>query len=116
MSGFASSVLQALKASRRGGHIVLFGLAAGDLSIPSFEEFITAGKRIHAIVGRRIFSTWEMSKQLLEDRQNGIQDKIWDIILNKGQGTILPLTEFTPERFETNLSAHPKTLVSITKA
>lgn len=115
MSGFASSVLQAMKASRRGGQVVLFGLAAGDLTLPSFEEFITAGKRIHAVVGRRVFSTWEITRQLLEDKGNGIQDKIWEELLNRGQGTIMPLKEFNPDRFEKNLTEHPKTLLSIAK-
>jgi threonine 3-dehydrogenase len=115
MSGFPSSLLAAIKASRRGGHIVLFGLSSGDLLIPHFEELITAGKRVHAIVGRRVFGTWEITKQLLEDKTNGIQDQVWKHILEEGNGTIMALTEFTPERFEKNLSEHPKTLVSIHK-
>jgi len=115
MSGFSTSVLQAVKASRRGGHIVLFGLSSGDLTIPAFETMITAGKRIHSIVGRRVFSTWDITKQLLENSSNGIQDKIWKVILEEGKGTILPLQEFTPARFEENLSKYPKTLVSMGK-
>ena len=115
MSGFPSSLLTAIKGSRRGGHIALFGLSSGDLVIPRFEELITAGKRVHAIVGRRVFGTWEITKQLLEDKANGIQDQVWKHILEEGKGTILPLTEFTPERFEHNLSEHPKTLVAINK-
>ncbi len=113
MSGFPASVVQAIKGSRRGGHIVLFGLSSGDLTIPQFEHLITAGKRIHSIVGRRVFSTWEITKQLLENSANGIQDKIWKVILEQGKGTILPLEEFTPARFEENLTKFPKTLVAI---
>jgi threonine 3-dehydrogenase len=115
MSGFPSSLLQAIKGARRGGHIVLFGLSSGDLTIPQFEDIITAGKRIHSVVGRRVFSTWEITKQLLEDKSNGIQDKVWKHVLEEGQGTILPLAEFTQERFEKNLLEHPKTLVQISK-
>jgi threonine 3-dehydrogenase len=113
MSGFPSSLVQSIAAARRGGNIVLFGLSTGDVTIPQFENLITAGKRIHSIVGRRVFSTWEITKQLLEDKQNGIQDAVWKHILEEGQGTILPLSEFTPDRFEKNLSEHPKTLVKI---
>lgn len=113
MSGFPSSLLQAISAARRGGHIVLFGLSSGDLTIPQFENIITAGKRIHSVVGRRIFSTWDITRQLLEDRANGIQDQVWKHVLEEGKGTILPLTEFTKDRFEKNLLEHPKTLVQI---
>jgi threonine 3-dehydrogenase len=112
MSGFPSSLLQAIKGARRGGHIALFGLSSGDLTIPNFEDLITSGKRLHAIVGRRVFSTWEITKQLLEEN-NGIQDQIWKHVLDEGQGTILPLNEFTKDRFEKNLLEHPKTLVQI---
>jgi threonine 3-dehydrogenase len=115
MSGFPSSLLQAIKGARRGGHIVLFGLSSGDLTIPQFEDIITAGKRIHSVVGRRVFATWEITKQLLEDKSNGIQDKVWKHVLEEGKGTILPLAEFTQERFEKNLTEYPKTLVQISK-
>jgi len=113
MSGFPSSLLQAIRAARRGGHIVLFGLSSGDLTIPQFEEIITAGKRLHSVVGRRVFATWELTQKLLEDKANGIQDQIWKHVLEEGRGTILPLAEFTKDRFEKNLSEHPKTLVKI---
>jgi threonine 3-dehydrogenase len=115
MSGFPSSLLQAIRGARRGGHIVLFGLSSGDLTIPQFEDIITAGKRLHSVVGRRCFSTWEITKQLLEDKSNGIQDQVWKQILEEGKGTILPLAEFTQERFEKNLLEHPKTLIQIGK-
>lgn len=113
MSGFPSSLQQAIKGARRGGHVALFGLSSGDVTIPQFEELITAGKRLHAIVGRRCFATWEITKQLLEDKGNGIQEQVWKHVLEEGKGTILPLNEFTPERFEKNLTEHPKTLVKI---
>ena len=113
MSGFPSSLQQAIQGARRGGHVVLFGLSSGDVTIPRFEELITAGKRIHAVVGRRCFSTWEITKQLLEDKANGIQEQVWKHVLEEGKGTILPLAEFAAERFEKNLTEHPKTLVKI---
>lgn len=115
MSGFPSSLVQAIRGARRGGHICLFGLSSGDLTIPQFEDVITAGKRLHSIVGRRVFSTWEITRQVLEDRTNGIQDQVWKHVLEEGRGTILPLEEFTHDRFEKNLLEHPKTLVQIGK-
>ena len=113
MSGFSSSVVQAIQAAGHGGAIVLFGLASGDLIIPNFEEFIIRGKRIYSVVGRRVFDTWDTSKKLLEDRSNGIQDKIWEVILERGQGTLLSLKDFDAKKFEDNLSLYSKTLVRI---
>lgn len=115
MSGFPSSVIQAVRSAARGGHIVLFGLSSGDLMIPQFEEVITSGKRLHAVVGRRVFSTWEITKKLLEDRTNGIQEMVWKVILESGKGTILPLQEFTKEKMEAALLRHPKLLIEINK-
>ena len=115
MSGYPSSLLQAIKGSRRGGHVVLFGLSSGDLTIPQFEDLITAGKRLHAVVGRRVFSTWEITRQLLEDKSNGIQDKVWKEIMSEGKGSILPLSEFNKDAFEKAMNEHPKNLVQISK-
>lgn len=113
MSGFPSSVVQAIQAAGHGGSIVLFGLASGDLVIPSFEEFIIRGKRIYSVVGRRIFDTWDITKRLLEDKSNGIQEKIWDVILERGQGTVLSLSEFNAAKFEDNIKRYSKTLLKI---
>lgn len=113
MSGFPSSLVHAIQASGHGGGIVLFGLASGDLVIPHFEDFIIKGKRIFSVVGRRIPETWETTKTLLEDRSNGIQDKIWNVILERGQGTMLDLNNFNAAQFESNLSRYSKTLIRI---
>jgi threonine 3-dehydrogenase len=115
MSGFPSSLIQAIRAARRGGNICLFGLSSGDLTIPQFEDIITAGKRIHSIVGRRCFSTWEITQQILENKANGIQDLVWEHVLEKGQGTIMQLAEFDKDRFEKNLTEYPKTLVQVSR-
>ena len=113
MSGFPSSVVNAIQSAGHGGSIVLFGLASGDLKIPNFEEFIIRGKRIYSVVGRRIFDTWDTTKRLLEDKSNGIQDKIWDVILERGQGTMIALEDFDAAQFEENLGKYSKTLLKI---
>ena len=50
---------------------------------------------------------------MLSDKRNGIQDDIWNVILKKGEGTILPMADFTPELFETAMEKHPKILFKI---
>ena len=45
-------------------------------------------------VGRQIFGTWEITKKLLEDKSNGIQDAVWKVILNEGNGTMVDIRDW----------------------
>lgn len=108
MAGPSSSVNNAIDAVRRGGHVVLFGVKDGDLVIPNFSRLITRGITMHSIIGREIFKTWQISQRLLSDKANGIQDKIWDVVLNRGEGTMLSLDTFNPDQFERDMNEKPK--------
>jgi threonine 3-dehydrogenase len=108
MAGPASSINNAIDATRRGGHVVLFGVKDGDVTIPHFPRLIVRGLTLHAIIGRQIFETWQISQRLLSQRSNGIQDKVWDVILNGGQDTVLNLSQFEPAAFEQKMNEHPK--------
>jgi len=113
MAGPFSSVNNALDSARRGGHVILFGIKDGDLTIPSFSRIIVRGLTIHNVIGRRIFATWQISQRVLADMSNGIQEKIWNIILKKGQGTVIPFAEYDNDVFEKTLNAHPKVVFKI---
>ncbi len=63
------------------------------------------------MIGRRIFETWYITRNLLEDRTNGIQDKIAEVILGGGEEAVVHIDEFTPESFEKTLSEWPKPLI-----
>lgn len=108
MAGPPSSVNNAIDATRRGGQVVLFGIKDGDQTIPNFSRLIMRGITIHAVIGRRIFETWQIAQRVLSQKANGIQDKIWDVILEGGQGTIIPFEDFTPDKFEHQLEEHTK--------
>ena len=108
MAGPLSSVLSALNSARRGGHVILFGIKDGDFLIPSFSKIITKGLTLHGVIGRKIFETWKTSEEVLSDRSNGVQDKIWDVILKKGEGTIIPFENYKIENFEKSMQEHPK--------
>jgi threonine 3-dehydrogenase len=110
MAGPQSSINNAIDSVRRGGQVVLFGIKDGDLTIPNFSRVITRGVTIHSIIGREIFKTWQISQRVLSDRRNGIQDKIWDVILNKGTDTIIPFGDFDPDAFEQKMNEKPKIL------
>lgn len=108
MAGPQSSINNAIDSVRRGGHVVLFGVKDGDLTIPHFSRVITQGITFHGIIGREIFKTWQIAQRVLSDKSNGVQDKIWDVILKGGDDTVLPFQEFDPDHFEQKMSEKPK--------
>jgi len=111
MSGQPSSVNNAIACVRRGGDVILFGLKSGDQIIEGFDRVIVDGISLHSVVGRRIFETWHITRNLLENRDPNIHDKIWDVILNRGQGTITDLPDFNPSTFEERIKTHPKVVL-----
>ncbi len=113
MAGPPSSVNNAIDVTRRGGHVILFGIKDGDLTIPKFSRVIVRGLTFHNIIGRHIFGTWQIAQRVLADRTNGIQEKIWKVILKEGKGTIIPFSEFSKEAFEKALNTHPKVIFKI---
>lgn len=108
MAGYNSSINNTIEATRRGGHVILFGLKDGDISIPKFSRAIIRGLTFHGIIGREIFRTWQIAQRVLNDKTNGIQDAIWNVILKQGKGTIIPFKEFTKEGFEEAIQENPK--------
>ena len=111
MAGSNDSVNNALAITRSGGQVVLFGLKDGDFVISNFNKAIIRGLTLHGVIGRQIFQTWQTSQRMLSDKTNGIQDKIWHVILKEGVGTIIPLESYTKESFEQKMVQHPKILL-----
>ncbi|MBX2801349.1 MAG: zinc-binding dehydrogenase [Myxococcales bacterium] len=113
MSGFNSSLNSAIQITRRGGHVVLFGLKNGDAVITDFHRVIMNGLQLHGVVGRRIFQTWEMTRGLLENTSNGIQQAIWEVILNGGDQAIVDLQGFEPVAFEGVMERFTKPVIRV---
>ncbi len=114
MAGPAASLNNCILATRRGGHVIAFGIKDGDMTIPNFSpNVIVRGLTIHGVIGREIFKTWQISQRMLSDKTNGIQDAIWNVILKKGEGTILPMSEYSAEGFEAAMNKHPKILFKV---
>jgi threonine 3-dehydrogenase len=69
MSGAPSAVNQALRIARMGGSVSLLGIPTTEaVTIERFSrDLIFKGLTIHAIIGRRIFSTWDRMLELLAD-------------------------------------------------
>jgi threonine 3-dehydrogenase len=108
MAGAPSSVNNAISVVRRGGHVVLFGLKNGDATLQDFHRVIMNGQSLHGVVGRRLFQTWEITRSLLENPQNGIQDAIWKVILNEGRETIVDAATFDRAAFEGVMARYTK--------
>ena len=113
MAGFNSSFNNCLFATRRGGDMIAFGIKMGDFVLENYNRFIIRGITMHAVIGRRLPETWEMTQKLFADPKNKIQENIWNIILAQGKDTILSLKDYTKERFEEMMAKHPKILIEI---
>jgi threonine 3-dehydrogenase len=111
MAGYNSSVNNAIQSVRRGGDVVLFGLKGGRFTIQDFSRIIVRGISMHSVIGRRIFQTWEIGTNLLESKDNGVQDKIFDVILNKGKDTVIHIDDYDIKDFEKKILAHPKVII-----
>lgn len=111
MAGFNSSVNNAIQSTRRGGEVVFFGLKQGSFQIQAFDRVIVNGLTLHTVIGRRIFETWMMTRNLLEDRSNGIQQHVHETILGGGQETVVHIDDFEPDVFESRLNEWPKLLL-----
>lgn len=115
MAGPPSSINNAISAVRRGGQVVLFGIKDGNLTIPDYSRLVTRGITIHSVIGRRIFETWQISQRVLSKKSNGIQNQIWETILNSGSDTLIPLSSFNPRDFEEKMEKFPKIILSMDK-
>jgi threonine 3-dehydrogenase len=71
MSGAQSAIELAFKSVCRGGRITAFGLPSKKIEIDWANDLIFKGVRIHGIVGRQIFETWEIADRLL---RSGVVD------------------------------------------
>ncbi|MBI5428710.1 MAG: theronine dehydrogenase, partial [Nitrospinae bacterium] len=98
----------AIAATRAGGDVVLFGISSGDYTLSNFQDIVMYGKSLHSVVGRQVFQTWYVVSNLLQSKGHNLQDKIYEVILNRGEGTVFPFREFDPVAFEKAIKEHPK--------
>ena len=108
MSGSNQALNTAISSTRAGGDIILFGLSSGDYTLTNFQDIILYGKSMHSVVGRKVFQTWYIASNLLMSKGHSLQDKIYDVILNRGKNTILPFKNFDKTQFEEAITLHPK--------
>lgn len=66
MSGNPAAIALALKAVRNGGRVTAFGIPSTKVELDWANDVIFKGIRIHGIVGRKVFETWETMQKLLD--------------------------------------------------
>src|SRR3989344_5514267 len=94
MSGSNDALNSAIASVRRGGDVILFGLKHADFVLKDYNSLVMKGIALHAVAGRQIWKTWETTRNLLEHTSNGIQENLWNVLLKKGEGTILPFGDY----------------------
>jgi threonine 3-dehydrogenase len=67
MSGSYHAYEDAFNVLRMGGELSLLGLTSGSMSLDFSKNVIFPGRTIHGIIGRRVWSTWEMMTDLLRN-------------------------------------------------
>ncbi len=81
MSGADVALLQGLETVRPGGRVSLLGLHGGK-SVPiDIDYVIFKGLRIHAIIGRRMFETWQLVKGLMA--KNRFRERLQKIVTHQ---------------------------------
>jgi threonine 3-dehydrogenase len=76
MSGAPAAIAFAFKAVRNGGRISAFGIPPGDVSLDWANGLIFKGIRVHGIVGREIWDTWEKTDAFLRSGRIDIASTI----------------------------------------
>ena len=112
MSGVNAALNSAIRTTRRGGDVILFGVRDGPMTVEEYGRLVMNGIALHSVVGRQIFETWYVTKSLLEDRVNQIQEKIWEVILNRGDGTTVHIDDWEEAAFQEQIKAWPKIVIN----
>lgn len=111
MSGASAALNTAIAAARRGGHVILFGIRSGDAVIEHIDRVIVDGISLHSVVGRRIWETWHITRNLLESSEPPIQDQVFDVILGGARECLVPIADFSLEGFGQLIDTHPKVIL-----
>ena len=111
ISGQNDSINNALNVLRRGGDAIFFGIPSGDKPI-QIEDYsrnvIFKGVTMHGVVGRRVFKTWNHTRQLLE--QPAVAAKMLKIVSRDP----IPHKKFR-EAFVSGSPTHPKVILEWSK-
>ncbi|HUN65548.1 MAG TPA: alcohol dehydrogenase catalytic domain-containing protein [Bacteroidota bacterium] len=66
MSGSYYAYEDAFRVLRMGGEISLLGLPSGTMPVDFARDIIFSGRTVHGVIGRRVWSTWDMMTAILK--------------------------------------------------
>ncbi len=66
MSGSYYAYSDAFQILRMGGEMALLGLPSGSMSVDFAKNIIFPGVTIHGVIGRRVWSTWDLMTSILK--------------------------------------------------
>ena len=72
MSGSSEAYIDAFNIVRPGGTVVLLGIPSKEILLDFSEKVIFKGVTIKGVIGRRLFSTWEIMYSLLQTWLSGL--------------------------------------------
>ena len=80
MSGHPDAIDSALRAVRRGGKVILFGLpSASAVTLERYaDDVIFGGVTLKGIIGRKIYGTWTRTRELVSRPE--VRSKIRTVI------------------------------------
>jgi len=73
MSGNSQAFQSAIKSTRRGGRLTVFGLFNKRIEVDLNDDVIFSGRRIIGITGRKIWQTWEKTAELLKSKKLNLE-------------------------------------------
>jgi len=75
MSGNYKAYEDAFKVVRMGGMVALLGIPGGKMVVDFSRDIIFRGVTVHGVIGRRVFETWDMMREILRE---GLAQKFID--------------------------------------
>jgi threonine 3-dehydrogenase len=69
MSGSQVAFVNGLRALRKGGTLVAFGIPTDEIKLNIADEVVMKQRRIIGVVGRKMFETWQLMQELLDTKK-----------------------------------------------
>ena len=69
MTGNSQALNSAIKSSRKGGRVTMFGLFDKKVEIDATNDIVFSGRKIVGITGRKIWQTWEKTAELMNSKE-----------------------------------------------
>ena len=111
VAGSNSSLNNAIKMTRRGEDVVLFGVKNSDAIVEDSHRVVMDGIQMHGVVGRRIFRTWGIH-WLICSRRSPMASGRMGCHPQPRRRTMVDIEDWAADTFEEAIRTHPKVVIS----